>query len=82
MDDLEWSQHARDVAAERGILEEWALRTVRGPDRSETGDDGLLHCVKAIPEHGWRFLRVVVNRDVSPNRIVTLFFDRRLGREQ
>ena len=80
MNDLEWSQHAKDVAKERGIPEEWALKTVRNPDRTETGDAGLWHCIKAIPEQGGRFLRVVVNRIVSPNRAVTLLFDRRSGR--
>jgi hypothetical protein len=82
MDALEWSQHANNVAQERRIPEDWAFRAIESPDRSEIADDGLWHYVKAIPEHGGRFLRVIVNRNVSPNRIVTLFFDRRLGRTQ
>jgi hypothetical protein len=43
---------------------------------------GNIHHIKAIPEHGGRFLRVVVNPHVQPGRIVTLFFDRRLGRQR
>lgn len=35
-----------------------------------------------IPEHGGRFLRVIVNHHVTPKRVVTLFFDRRLGRQE
>jgi hypothetical protein len=57
-------------------------RTVDEPDSTETGVDGNTHYTKAIPEHGGRFLRVVVNPHVQPKRIVTLFFDRRLGRQR
>jgi len=56
-------------------------RTIHQPDRVEMGTDGNTHYIKAIPEHGGRFLRVVVNPHVQPNRIVTLFFDRRLGKQ-
>ena len=80
MNDLEWSQHAKDVARERQISEDWVLRTIQNPDRSEERNNGLWHYMKAIPEHDGRFLRVVVNRNASPNRVVTVFFDRRAGR--
>jgi hypothetical protein len=80
MQDLELSQHARDMLQEREIREEWMWRTVLEPDRIEVGMDGNTHYMKAIPEHAGRFLRVVVNADVQPGRIVTLFFDRRLRR--
>ena len=82
MNDLEWSQHAKDVARERQISEGWVLSAIQHPDRSEARNDGLWHYIKSIPEHGGRFLRVVVNRNVSPNRVVTVFFDRRVGRSK
>jgi hypothetical protein len=41
-----------------------------------------MHYTKAIRERDGRVLRVVVNADVQPNRVVTVFFDRRLGRKQ
>jgi hypothetical protein len=44
------------------------------------GDDGNLHFSKAITENAERILHIVVNANVYPNRIVTVFFDRRLGR--
>ena len=75
-------RHAREMLVERNIAEEWVFRSIRDSDYDETGADGNLHYIKAIPEHGGRFLRVVVNPDVSPNRILTVFFDRRLGRKQ
>ncbi len=78
MRDIEPSQHARDMLEEREIPEEWMWRTIDEPDQTEIGADGNTHYVKAIPEYGGRFLRVVVNPHVQPERIVTLFFDRRL----
>jgi hypothetical protein len=37
-----------------------------------------MHYTKAIKERNGHVLRVIVNSDVQPNRIVTVFFDRRL----
>ena len=82
MKELEWSQHAKDMLAERQIREEWVIRAITTPDRSEAHDESRTHCIKAIPEYGGRFLRVVVNRTVSPNRVVTAFSDRRLGKKR
>ncbi|MBI1956766.1 MAG: DUF4258 domain-containing protein [Acidobacteria bacterium] len=79
---VEWSRHAREMLKERAIQEEWVLETLQSPDRYEKGPGGQSYYIKSIPEYGNRFLRVVVNRNVSPNRIVTVFFDRRLGRKQ
>ena len=82
MGDIEPSQHARDMLQEREISEEWMWRTIDEPDRTERGVDGNAHYIRAIPEHEGRFLRVVVNPHVQPKRIVTVFFDRRLGRQR
>jgi hypothetical protein len=65
---------------ERHIPEEWVRQAIALPDRHETPMDGTMHFIKAIPKYGGRFLRVVVNPTVSPQRVVTVFFDRRLGR--
>ena len=65
----------------RNIPDEWARRTVDAPDRTDAAADGTTHYIKAIPEHGGRFLRVVVNPGVTPQRVVTVVFDRRLGRQ-
>ena len=80
--EYELTQHAKYMLQERNIPEEWLRRTLISPDNREIGGDGNLHYIKAIPEHGERFLRVVVNATVTPNRVVTIFFDRRLGRKQ
>jgi hypothetical protein len=79
--DVAFSKHALDVMQERHIPEEWVRRAIDAPDRTETAADGTVHYIKANPEHGGRFLRVVVNPAVTPGRVVTVFFDRRLGRQ-
>ena len=80
MADIELSAHARDMLAERKILEEWMWRTIKSPDRRETRPDNTVHYTQAIEENEGRILRVIVNTEVEPNRVITLFFDRRLRR--
>jgi hypothetical protein len=82
MRNIELSKHAKDMMHERNILEKWVWRTIDTPDRVKIGDDNNTHYIKAISEHGGRFLRVIVNHHVVPKRLVTLFFDRRLGRQK
>jgi len=79
---LEWSRHAREMLVERRIREEWVLRTIADPDRNEERNDGHSHYIKAITEREGSFLRVVVTRGTPPNRIVTIFFDRRFRKTQ
>ena len=69
------------MLVERNISEEWLWRTVSEPERSELSHDGNVHFLKSIPEKDNRILRVIVNAQVTPARIVTVFFDRRLARE-
>jgi hypothetical protein len=38
----------------------------------------LARLLALVPEHGNRVLRVVVNVQVTPERVVTLFFDRKM----
>lgn len=80
MSDIEFSIHARDMLQERAIPEEWVIRTVNDPDNREIMTDNTTHYIKAIPEFGGRSLRVVVNLEVIPNRVITVFFDRRIRR--
>ena len=81
MSDLELSAHTKDMLRERNIMEEWLWRTLNMPDKKRRGADGNMHYTKTIRECEGRVLRVVVNADVQPNRIVTVFFDRRLGKK-
>ena len=47
------------------------------PARTENDfdDPTLVHALIAIPERGFRILRVIYNESVSPVRIVTIYFD-------
>jgi hypothetical protein len=71
--------HAARAVSERGIELAWIERALTEPDevRPDPAEAALRHSLKAIPEHGGRVLRVVVNVTVSPRRVVTVFFDRR-----
>jgi hypothetical protein len=77
---MEDSIHFADMLRERGIKRDWVNAALESPDRTEDHDDGTRHFIKQIPEFGNRWLRVVVNVIVFPERRVTAFFDRRLRR--
>ena len=81
MPDIEFTIHTRDMLAERNILEEWVWRTINTPGRKRMGKDGNLHYTKAIKEKRGRVLHVVINPNAQPNRVVTVFFDRRLTKK-
>jgi hypothetical protein len=78
MNDYVFTKHAVDMLDERGISEAWVWQTINESDSQFSSEDGNLHFSKAIAERENRVLHVVVNPAVSPKRIVTLFFDRRL----
>jgi len=73
------TQHARDALLRRGIPLEWVERTLDSPDGVEVDrlDPTLEHRLAVIPAAGGRVLRVVVNVDAQPVRVVTAFLDRR-----
>jgi len=77
---LAYTAHARDMLTERGIPDEWIVRAVESPLRTEQHDDGTTHYLSSVPECSGRVLRVVVNAKASPAIVVTVFFDRRLRR--
>jgi hypothetical protein len=78
---MEYSKHFRQMTEERLISHDWVELTIRNPDEIEDHKDGTRHYMKQIPEYGSRWLRVVVNVRINPNRAITAFFDRRLGRK-
>jgi len=80
MMDYLFSEHAREMMRERNIEESWVSLAMENPDIKEVKEDGSVHYIKAIEEYGRRYLRVVVNPQQRPHRIITLFFDRRIGR--
>lgn len=75
---LEFSEHARFAASERGIGAEWVERVVKTPSLclQDPRDPELERFYGPIPEFNNRVLRVVVNTKVAPWRVVSVFFDR------
>lgn len=74
------TSHARRVMAERGIRTAWLEETLVSLERVERDpvDPEVSHRLRKIPDMGDRVLRVVYNHTAEPNRVVSVFFDRRL----
>lgn len=71
------TEHARKRCIKRKIREEWITATLEHPARMENDDTDptLVHALRAIPERGFRVLRVIYNETVAPVTVVTVFFD-------
>ena len=78
MTDYIFSKHAVEMMEERSISEDWIWHVLNESENTFTGEDGNFHFTQAIAEKENRILHVVVNPTVSPKRVVTVFFDRRL----
>ena len=76
----ELTQHARDVLEEREISIEWLEKALASPELIEQATDSpeLENRFVKIAEFGNRVLRVVVNTRVVPDRVVSVYFDRRM----
>ena len=74
------TQHARRAVTEREIAIEWIERTLEGPELTVADpiDTTIERRFRRIPEFGDRVLRVAVNTTVEPNRVVSVFFDRKM----
>jgi hypothetical protein len=74
------SQHSKDVISERHIRLAWLEQVLDSPELREADRDDpeLMHHVGRIKENGNRALRVVFKKSVSPVRIVTVYFDRKM----
>lgn len=79
---INFSKHALDMLKERNILEEWVNLTIDNSDWYGVGEDKNVHYFKSIKEHGDRILHVIVNPNVSPAKVVTVFFDRKARRQK
>lgn len=65
---------------ERKISEEWVWRTIDKPEMENMGEDNNIHYFKSIFESENRILHVVVNPNILPKKVITVFFDRRAMR--
>lgn len=78
---IQFTPHALEMLKERGIAKEWVDRALASPAQTETRADGTVHYLSPVPERGGRVLRVVVNPEHDPPLVVTVFFNRRVGRK-
>ncbi len=77
---FELTRHAQKMLDEREIPFEWLERTLSAPElvRPDPDDATVERRFRRIPEFGGRVLRVAVNTAVEPNRVVSVFFDRKM----
>lgn len=80
--DFKLSSHTHDMLKERNIPKEWVYRTIDNYEWKNVGRDNNIHYFKSIPEHDGRILHVVVNPNILPKKVVTVFFDRRARRQK
>lgn len=79
--ELAFSEHAAEVMEEREIPIDWIESVLnepvlRTPDARDTEVE-LFY--RRIPAYGNRVLRVVVNTNIAPWKVVSVFFDRNAG---
>ena len=79
--ELSFSEHAEQVMEEREISIEWIQSVLDEPAlRVPDGRDQEVELFfRRIPAYGNRVLRVVVNTNVAPWKVVSVFFDRNAG---
>ena len=80
LNQYEFTLHSIDVIREREIHETWIADALNNPDWNTVKEDGNLHYFKNIAENNGRVLHVVVNHNVYPKKIVTVYFDRKYKR--
>ncbi|WP_419926193.1 DUF4258 domain-containing protein [Candidatus Poriferisocius sp.] len=75
---LAYTLHALHVMEERGIPAEWVERAVATPQRRtrDSHDESVERFFIRIRERGDKVLRVAVNTESDPWRVVSTFFDR------
>ncbi len=74
------SEHAADMLRERNIEKTWVQFALDNPETKEIREDGTIHYICSVENHRGKYLRVVVNPNYEPIRVVTVFFDRRIRR--
>ena len=77
---FELTKHAQKALDEREIPVELLERTLSAPElvQPDPDDATVERRFRRIPEFGGRVLRAAVNTTVEPNRVVSVFFDRKM----
>jgi hypothetical protein len=76
--EFHYSRHFKDMLKELSIPMSFITNTLNKSEKVEDRNDGTRHFLRKIQKNENRWLRVVVNINIVPNKIITAFFDRRL----
>lgn len=71
------TNHAKKRCIRRKIQLDWIQRALENPLRIEddVDDPTLVHVLWAVPDQGFRLLRVIYNEQTNPISIVTAYFE-------
>ncbi|PKO25965.1 MAG: DUF4258 domain-containing protein [Betaproteobacteria bacterium HGW-Betaproteobacteria-8] len=75
--DFKLSDHAKKRMGKRKVKIEWVQAALDHPDiiENDKEDVRLAHALKAIPDRGFKVLKVVYNETTDPVTVVTVFFE-------
>ena len=75
--DFKLSDHAQKRIQQRKIKLGWIEAALDNPEKLENDfeDPTLVHALIAIPEKGYKKLRVIYNETTKPVTIVTAYFE-------
>jgi hypothetical protein len=78
--DFELTQHAKETIEERKIPVSYVERVIKNPEliHPDLNDTDLEHRLGAIEEYEGRVLRVIINKNSKPIKLVTAYFDRKM----
>lgn len=81
MDNVEFTEHALEMLHERKIHKAWVFQIIDKPSIIEHDlTNKTIHYIGPVQEFGNRKLRVIVSPlKEKMVRVITVFFDRRLG---
>lgn len=71
-----FSAHAKEMLKERNISEDLVLYSIKNYDYKEIRSVCNLHFFKFIKQQN-KVLHIVVNHNIIPNKIVTVYYDRK-----
>lgn len=80
----ELTEHARESLRKRSnIRVAWMEQVIQYPDIVEPDriDQDLEHRLGRIPENQGRVLRVIIRKNTTPVRVITVYFDRKMRRK-
>ena len=78
--DFELTQHAKETIEERKIPISYVERVIKNPEliHLDVNDTHLEHRLGVIEEYEDRVLRVIINKNTKPIKIITAYFDRKM----